>query len=189
MKRLWGLATLLIFLLCGCSAGDRGKEPENTVLAQVLGIDRMGGVYLLTAAGTNEAGKPLVQTAEGATLEEAFAAMPGAGEKWVSLTNVTQLLLGDGVEPRETLTFIINKSGMSWRANVWYAPLATALMSEQEDGGIARLTLMEQAGTPVVTVLEALAGLLQEGKANLPALVIEKGKLTVSGAVEYEVKV
>lgn len=188
MKRLWVLLAFLIFLLCGCSAGNRGKEPENTVLAQVLGIDRMGPAYLLTAAGTDEAGKPLIQTVEGTTLEEAFAAMPGAGEKWISLTNVTQLLLGDGVEPRETLTFIINKSGMSWRANVWYAPLATALMSEQEDGGVARLTLMEKTDTPTVTALEALAGLLQEGKAALPALAVGEGKLTVSGSVEYEVK-
>lgn len=187
MRRLCLLAAALLAFGClgGCSAGDRGREPENTVLVQVLGIDRMGTEYLLTVAGTDGAGAPVTQSVSAPSLQEAFDALPGAGEQWISLTNVTHFLLGDGVEPKEALTFILNESGMSWRADVWYAGLAAALMGEQEDGGIARLTVLEQAGVPAVTVLDALSDLAETGETAVPALVTRGGRLTAAGAVCY----
>lgn len=185
MKRLSLLMAFLMIALCGCSAGDRGREPENTVLAQVLGIDRMGTEYILTAAGADGGGEAVIQTVRGETLESVFAALPTAGEQWFSLTNVTQFLLGDGVDPVEALTFILNESGMSWRANVWYAGLAAALMEEQADGGTARLTVLEQSGAATVTVLEALAGLAGEGAASIPALTMRGGVLTAAGKLCY----
>lgn len=187
MKRLWALCTVLtLILLCGCSGGEKGREPENTVPVQVLGIDRMGAEYVLTAVGTDGTGTALMQSARGGTLEEVFVALPGAGERWFALTNVTHFLLGDGVEPVEVLTFILNESGMSWRGNVWYAPLAAAVMAEQKDGGMARLSVLQQTETRVVTVLETLSVLRMDGTAELPALTVRDGMLEVSGVVCYE---
>lgn len=176
----------LIIVLCGCSSGEKGREPEDTVLVEMLGIDRAGGVYVLTAAGQDGTGGTVMQTVEGETVAEVFAAMPGAGEKWVSITSVTRLLIGDGVEPGEVLTFILKESGMSWRATVWYAPLAAGLMAKTEDGGTARLTVLEEAGAETVTVLDALAELASDGATELPALGLRDGMLEIIGMLRYE---
>lgn len=187
MKRVGiPLCLLTLLFLCGCSSGEKGREPEDTVLAEILGIDRVAGKYVLTAAGRDSTGGTVMQTVEGETVAEVFEAMPGAGEEWISLTNVTRLLLGDGVEPGEVLTFILKESGMSWRATVWYAPLAAGLMAETEDGGTARLTVLEQAGTETVTVLDALAELASDGVTELPALTLRDGKPEILGMLHYE---
>lgn len=182
-------ALLLLFLLpalSGCAGGARGREPESIVLAQVLGVDRMGELWILTAAGSDGAGEPFLLQAKGESLAAAFDALPGAGDEWVSLTNVTRFLLGDGVEPREVLTFILNDSGMSWRATVWYAPIAAAVMESQEDGGAARLDVLEQGGSGMVTVLDALVELEETGETALPALTVEGGTLAAAGHLHYE---
>lgn len=176
----------LAFVLCGCSSGEKGREPEGTVLAEVLGIDRVGTVWVLTAAGRDETGGTVLQTVEDETLDGAFTAMPGSGERWISLTNVAQVLIGDGAELQEVLSFLIEKSGMSWRATVWYAPLAKALMEDTEDGGTARLKVLEQAGEETVTVLDALAELVSEGKTELPVLTVRDGKMEIVGKLGFE---
>lgn len=186
MKRLLLSVALLILMLCGCSGPEKGKEPENTVLVQVLGIDWTGVDYMLTAAGTNGQGNSRIQSVQGRTLAEVFGALPKAGGEWFSLTNVTQFLLGDGVDPVEVLTFILNESGMSWRGSVWYVPIAGAVMTEQEDGGMDRLKILQQTEPGVISALEALAGLRMEGTAKLPSLMVRDGVLEVSGAVYYE---
>ena len=187
MKRVCiPLCVLTLLFLCGCSSGEKGREPEDTVLVEVLGIDRVAGVYVLTAAGRDSAGETVMQTVEGAGVAEVFGTMPGAGEQWVSLTNVTHLLLGDGVEPGEVLTFILKESGMSWRATVWYAPLAMSLMAETEDGGTARLTVLKQAGAKTVSVLDALAELASDGVTQLPGLALRGGTLEITGMLRYE---
>ena len=81
----------LAMLLCGCTGGEHGREPENTVLAQVFGVDRMGGRCLLTAAGPNGKGETVIQSSEGESFAEAFAALPGSGKEWMSVKNVTHL--------------------------------------------------------------------------------------------------
>ena len=189
MRRLAVCTAAALLLSCtGCSAAaDRGREPENTVLVQVLGVDWMDGTYLLTAAGTNGEGETVLQTAGGDSLSAAFDALPGAGEQWISLTNVTHFLVGDGAVLQELLLYILDESGMSWRANVWYAGYAGALMEELDDGGIARLTVLEQSGQATVTVLDALAGLTETGEVALPALRVYHESLQVAGAVHYEV--
>lgn len=176
----------LLIMLCGCTSGEKGREPEDTVLAEVLGVDYAAGRYVLTAAGKDGTGGTVMQTAEGTTVAEAFAAMPGAGERWVSLTNVTHLLLGDGVEPGTVLTYILEDSGMSWRTTVWYAPLAAGLMAQTEDGGTARLTVLQQAGAETVTVLDALAELAGEGAVSLPGLTVRGGQPEITGMLRYE---
>lgn len=188
MKRVCAVlfAVSLLTLLSGCARGERGREPENTVLVEVLGIDWQDGIYTLTAAGRNGAGETVTQSVEGVSTAEIFSAMPGAGETWFSLTGVNWFLFGDGVEPGEILSFILKESGMSWRATVWYTPIAEGFIKETADGGQARLTVLEQSGTETVTVLDALAELSAEGKTKLPALTIRNGMPEFLGMLQYE---
>lgn len=189
MKKVWMPVMLAcIALLSGCAASGRGREPENTVLAQVVGIDRMGDVWLVSAAGKDGAGETVLQTAQGDTLADAFDGVSGAGEIWISVTGVNGFLLGDGVEPEEALLYIIDDSGMSWRASVWYAPIAAALMEGQAGGGVDRLTVLEQAGAERVSVLDALVDLKENGTTAIPALIVRDGKLETSGNIYYERK-
>ena len=178
-------ALTLLILMSGCSSGERGREPEDTVLAEVLGIDRVGVTWVLTTAGKAGTGETVLQTVEGETLTDVFAAIPSAGEKWVLLTGVAQILIGDGVEPREVLTFILKDSGISWRATVWYAPLAKGLMEEVE-GGAARLNVLEESGEKTVTVLDSLEELTSEGETELPVLTVRNGQIEIAGVIGYE---
>ena len=186
MKKVWIPVVLVcVVLLSGCAAAERGREPENTVLAQVVGIDRMGDVWLVSAAGKDGSGETVFQTAQGTTLAAAFDGVSGAGEIWLSVTGVSSFLLGDGVEPEETLLYIVDDSGMSWRASVWCAPIAAALMEGQEGGGADRLTVLEQAGTERISVVDALVDLKECGTTAIPALIVRDGKLETSGKIYY----
>ena len=187
MRPIKLLAALLCLLpLCGCAGGDRGREPENTVLAQVVGVDRMGESWIVSAAGKDNTGQTVLQKVEGKTLDDAFTALSGAGEVWMSVAGVSDFLLGDGAELREALLFVLDDSGMSWRANVWYVPIAAAVMEGQEAGGGDRLTVLKESGTATVSVLDALVGLEEEGRTSLPALTVKEGKLTPGGTIYYE---
>ena len=185
MRRVITVAMACALLLCGCTSG-RGREPENTVLAQVLGVDKWDGHYTLTVAGTDGAGDPVVWWVEEDSLEDAFEDLTEVGDRWLSLTGVTHLVLGDGTDPREVLTFIIEESGMSWRATVWYAPIAGVTMRALEDGGIARLEVLEQSGVETVSVLDVLVELEDEGAVEVSALSVIDGELEHVGSVWYE---
>lgn len=187
MRKTVLVSMVLAAALCGCTGGKHGREPEDTVLAQVFGVDRMDGVCILTAAGPNGKGETVIQTAEGRNLAEAFAAMPGSGEEWISVKNVTHILLGDGVDPEETLSFILDDGGMSWRSRVWYVPIAEAIIKEEEDGGGGRLTVLEQTREKTTSVLDVLAGLKEKGETSVPALTRMKGQLEISGVLTYTV--
>lgn len=185
MKRVIVRTVICAAVLCGCTS-VYGREPENTVLAQVLGVDRQDGVYTLTAAGTDGAGKPVIQRVKEDSLEDAFEELAEEGEDWLSLTGVTRVLLGDGVDPREVLTFIIDESNMTWQATVWYTPIAGVTMGELEDGGVARLEVLEETGMETVTVLDVLVELEDGNAVEVPALMVMDGKLETVGTVWYE---
>ena len=179
------LVLICLLTLCGCAGNDRGREPENTVLAQVVGVDRMDGVWLLTAAGKDGSGESVCRTVAGKNLAEVFEALPGSGETWISLSGVSDVLVGDGVELREVLLFILEDGRMSWRANVWCVPIAAAVMEEHTSGGGDRLAVLKEAGTATATVLETLERLEDEGEAKLPALTEREGVLAVGGTLYY----
>lgn len=181
---------LLLFLFCvlplsGCAGGSRGREPENTVMAQVVGVDRVGGTWFLTAEGKAAGGERVLQKARGSSLAEAFDGLSGGGDRWLSVTGVSDFLLGDGVEPREVLLFVLDNSGMSWRADVWHVPIAAAVMEECESIG-DRLTVLKEGGTETVSVLDALVGLEEEGRTSLPALTARDGNMMGVGTIWYE---
>lgn len=182
-----GLLVFLLFLaLCGCR-GSGGREPADTAPARILGIDKLGSTWRLTAVAADGAGKPVFQQVEGDFPEEIFADMPAAGDVWISLHNVTAVLLGDGVPPADILPFLFNHSGMSWQAVLWSAPGAGELLGAREDGGVARLELLQKEGADrPPTVLAALAALEGGREVALPVLGEREGCLVVLGWVFYE---
>lgn len=180
----------LISCLSGCSlAGAYGRELEETVLVQVLGVDVMDGRVTLTAAGTKGEDETALETASGATLEEAFRALPTAGEEYLSLTNVTRILLGDGADVRAVLDYVLEDPDMSWTATVWAADgFAGKMMEEMEDGGIGRLDVLEQSGAMQPSVKSVLAELSSDGETALPVLALRGGTLETVGKLHIEVR-
>ena len=97
MKRM--LLCLLAFLpLTGCEALPFARELEATMLVQVLGVDWTDAGVTLTAVSDpgkgGEDGEAELLSGTGRDLAEAEAALKGAGEEYVALTHVTQLVLG-----------------------------------------------------------------------------------------------
>lgn len=176
--------------LSGCSsAGAYGRELEDTVLVQVLGVDALDGTVTLTAAGSGGEEGTVLGHASGATLEEAFRALPTAGDKYFSLTSVARLIVGDGVDWMELLDYVLMDPDMSWTAAVWAANgFAGKLMEAAEDGGLKRLDLLEKNGLEPATVKSALAELLSGGSTALPVLTVENGLPEPVGVLYVEVK-
>lgn len=182
-----GVCAAVLAGLCGCSsAGAYGRELEETVLVQVIGVDGGEDGVVLTAAGTDGEGECVMVETAGDGLAEAFAALPAAGEKYCSLTNVTRILVGDGVELWAVLDYVLNDRDMSYNATVWaVSGFAGAVMEETEDGGMARFSVLDQSGAEEVTVKAALAALLDSGETALPALAVRDGVLEVVGTVYH----
>lgn len=174
--------------LCGCtSAGASGREPEDTVLAQVIGVDVDGQGVTVTAAGT-DGEETALAAASGATLEEAFSALPSAGDKRFSLTNVTHVLVGDGVDVMALLDYVLDDPDMSYMAKTWAAGFAGGLMGHLREDGLGRFQILEESGAETVTVKNALAGLLGEGTTAMPALSRGEAGVEVVGKLYFEVR-
>lgn len=186
MRKMMCLCGILL-LLSGCtSAQAAGREPEDTVLAQVIGVDVDGRGIVVTAAG-QDGEETAVVSASGETLEEAFAALPTAGEKYVSLTNVSHILLGDGIDTLALLRYVVEDPDMSYMARVWAGSFAGGLMEDLREAGLERFRTLEQSGVETVTVKTALAELISEQKTEIPALSVPDGELEVVGKLYFEV--
>lgn len=181
-------AAALLLALCGCAqAGAAGREPEDTVLAQVVGVDVDGRGVVVTAAGQAGEETALV-TASGDTLEAAFGALPAAGDKYFSLTNVTHVLVGDGVDVIDLLQYVLNDPDMSYMAKVWAAGYAGGAMEELKETGLGRFRILDQAGAETVTVKTALAELLEEKGTAFPVLSMGGNGPEVVGKLHFEVR-
>lgn len=182
------LAAVCLLALAGCtSAGAAGREPEDTVLVQVVGVDVDGRGVVVTAAG-RDGEETAVVSASGSSLEEAFAALPTAGDRYLSLTNVTQVLVGDGVDAAAVLRYVLEDPDMSYMARAWAAGYAGGLMEELKEQGLERFQLLEEGGAETVTVKTALAELLEGKEAVLPSLAMGQAGLEVAGKLYFEVR-
>lgn len=189
MKRT--LICLLAFLpLAGCEALPFARELEDTMLVQVLGVDWTDDGVTLTAAsdpgeGSGDA-RAAVLSASGRNLEEAKAALKGAGEEYVSLTHVTQLVLGADTDLPAVLEAALEEPALGQSATVWLAANGTAQkLLEGAGGGAKRLSSIElNAGAPSVTVLQSLMRLEEDGWVELPALNLKEKTLVLAGTVQ-----
>lgn len=182
------LICLLAFLpLAGCEALPFARELEATMLVQVLGVDWTDDGVTLTAAsdpgeGSGDA-KASVLSGSGRDLEEAKAALKGAGEEYVSLTHVTQLVLGTDSDLPAVLEAALEEPALGQSATVWLAADGTAReLLEGAGGGAKRLSSIElNAGAPSVTVLRSLMRLEEDGRVELPVLSLEGETLALAG--------
>ena len=181
----WGLVCLLsCLLLSGCQAVPFARELESTMLVQVLGVDWTENQVVLTAASDPGAGGgTAVLSASGRTLQEAKEALKGAGEEYVSLTHVAQIVLGADSDHRAVLEAILGDPVLGQGATVWLAGHDTANdLLELVNGGAKRLSSVElNSGVEAVTVLQSLMRLEETGWAELPVLVVEKNVLVWTG--------
>lgn len=180
------LAAACLLMLAGCSSANAaGREPEDTVLVQVIGVDVDGSGVVVTAAGRDGEDTAVVSSS-GGSLEEAFAALPTAGDRYLSLTNVTHVLVGDGVDLAGLLRYVLEDPDMSYMAKVWTAGYAGGVMEELKEQGLERFKLLEEAQT--VTVKTALAELLEGKETVIPSLSVGRAGPEVVGRLYFEVR-
>lgn len=178
MKRIL-LCLLTILSLTGCEALPFARELEATMLVQVLGVDWTKDGVTLTAASDPATGsgdaKAAVLSAWGSDLERAKAALIGAGEEYVALTHVTQLVLGADSDLNVVLNAVLEEPALGQGSTVWLAADTTAKqLLEGAGGGAKRLSSIElNSGVKPVTVLESLMRLEEDGCVTLPALRLE----------------
>ena len=177
----------LLLALSGCQALPFARELEATMLVQVLGVDWSEDSVTLTAASDPQDGSgdanASVLAAAGETLEQAIAAWIGAGEEYVSLTHVAQLVIGAGTDLRTVLEAALAEPALGQGATVWVSTGATAQeLLEAVDGGAKRLSSVQlNAGVEPVTVLQALMRLEEDGQVIVPSLTVTEETLEPSG--------
>lgn len=186
MKRM--LLCLLAFLpLTGCEALPFARELEETMLVQVLGVDWTDAGVTLTAVsdpgeGSGDGGAEVLSGA-GRGLAEAEAALKGAGEEYVALTHVSQLVLGANSKLSTVLEAALEEPALGQGATVWLAADGTAKeLLEGAGGGAKRLSSIElNSGVTPVSVLEGLMRLEEKGLVELPVLGLEGETLVPVG--------
>lgn len=184
MKRV--LSVLMIVLLTGCGTKPYARELEATMLVQVLGVDWTGNAVELTAASDPGAGSgeaAAVLSAWGKDFEEAKANLQAAGEEYVSLTHVTQIVLGEETDLAAVLETALREPALSQSATVWLTEYGSAKeLLKRVDGGAKRLASIElNSGVESVTVLQSRMRLEERRQVELPVLNVEENVLTWVG--------
>lgn len=188
MKRVLA-CFVMASLLSGCGAQPFARELEATMLVQVLGVDWTAKEVELTAAcdpGTGSGGsKTSVLAAKGTDFERAKEALKGAGEEYVSLTHVAQIVLGAETVLPVVLEAALKEPALSQSATVWFSESGTAKeLLTSVDGGAKRVAAIElNSGVEPITVLQSLMRLKEQGWVEVPVLCIEEGVLTLGGTV------
>ena len=183
MKRVL-LCLLACLMLTGCEALPFARELESTMLVQVLGVDWTQDCVILTAASDPGAGDgTAVLSAWGWDLQEAKEKLMGAGEESVSLTHVTQIVLGADSDHRKVLEAALDEPALGQGATVWLTAEGTARnMMMSVNGGAKRLSSIElNSGVRPVTVLQSLMRLEEQGSVRLPVLEVKSGTLAWKG--------
>ena len=183
MKRVL-LCLLVCLVLTGCEALPFARELESTMLVQVLGVDWTQDGVVLTAACDQAVGAGVaVLSASGRNLQEAKEALVGAGEVYVSLTHVTQIVLGAESDHQTVLEAALEEPALGQGATVWLAAEGTAnKMMVSVNGGAKRLSSIElNSGVRPVTVLQSLMRLEETGSVRLPVLEVKGNVLVWKG--------
>lgn len=183
MKRVL-FCLLSCLVLTGCEALPFARELESTMLVQVLGVDwTENGVVLTAASDPGAGGGTAVLSASGQNLQEAKEALKGAGEEYVSLTHVSQIVLGADSEHRAVLETALEEPALGQGATVWLAADGSAKdLLEAVDGGAKRLSSIElNSGVKPVTVLRSMMQLEERGWVELPVLKLNENILEWCG--------
>lgn len=179
MRRVvWGTAALL---LCAGFLGllPKGREPEELTLLTQVAVDRAGNQVMVTAlagARATEDEEPEILEGEGASLDEAFAALADSPLRQPYLGQVETLLVGPGEELEELLPFVLNHRALKTDITLYIivggsAGDALEAWAEETKGA----SPPQDPGA--VTVGEALADLTQGRPVDVPALTLDKDRL------------
>jgi hypothetical protein len=188
MKRV-ALCVAACMLLSGCNGLPQAREPEDTVLMRILGVDYTSdGVTLTAASAAQDLGEkgekePTVVSVTADTPEEAMVALEGAGKGYVSLVYVTQIILGCDTPAEAVLSRAMEEKRMGQTATVWVTATGTAKeLIEKTKGGAERLASIEQnTDVKSLTVVEASAQLNETKEIQLPILTVEQDNLAAKG--------
>lgn len=168
MKRWLVLCACALVLLAGWRPVP--KEPEGLALVRVLGADGAGPVLLTAVCGGEDQEEPGRGRCAGADLDTALAGLPWSGEKELSLTSVSYIVVGRDVDLRELLLFVLRNRELGASATVWLAEEgAWALLDGCADPA-SGLDLLTRQGQQAPTVAEALARLEGGEPLSLPLL-------------------
>lgn len=178
MRGILLILPLLLFS-CGCEALPYPRELESTMLVRVLGVDQTQEEVRLTAADMGEGS--VVLMAEGRSFEEACQNLKQAGEEYVALTHVTQILVGEESDLQAVLEAALAQKEVGQSATVWWAEGGAGELMKSVGGGARRLTSIElnTERLNTATVLEALAELEEGGAVPLPKIGRRNGVLEV----------
>ena len=122
-------------------------------------------------------------SASGQNLQEAKEALKGAGEEYVSLTHVSQIVLSADSEYRAVLEAVLEEPALGQGATVWLVADGSAKdLLEAVNGGAKRLSSIElNSGVKPVTVLQSVMQLEECGWVELPTLALDNNILVWSG--------
>lgn len=188
MKKLTtaALCVLLCAVLAGCETLPYPRELEDTMLVRVLGVDWTAEEVALTAASIPQEGEEVEEllAVRAPRAEESHQKLKEAGEEYVALTHVTQIIVGEGSGLRAILEGALEGREVGQTATVWLCREGTAQeLMEAVGGGARRLTSIElnTKGLDAMTVLDALAELERTHQVALPALAVEEERLECVG--------
>ena len=183
--RKWLLAGIaLAVLLAGWHPAL--KEPEGLALVRVLGVDGPGPVTLTAVCGGEDReGDGRRGQCTGADFEQALEALPWSGEKELSVTSVTWLIVGRDAELERVLLAALRDEELGANATVWLAESGAADLLEGCGDPASALELLERQGLEGPTAVEALAALYRGDGLRLPLLAAGEDGLTLSDWVEW----
>ena len=162
------------------------KEPEGLALVRVLGVDGPGPITLTAVCGgEDQEGNQSRGQCAGADFEEALSALPWSGREELSLTSVTDLIVGREVELEGVLLTALRNEQLGASAAVWLGSDGAAVLLGSCEDPASALELLERQGYKGPTVVEALAALYRGDGLRLPLLTVGEDGLALTGWVEW----
>lgn len=171
MKRWLALAGAAVLL-----AGWRpiAQEPEGLALVRTLGVDGPGPVLLTAVCGGEDQEEPGRGRCAGADFGQALADLPWSGEEELSLTSVSYIVVGRGVELEEVLLAVLQNKELGASATVWLAEESAAAVLDGCADPASALDLLTRQGVEAPTAVEALAALRLGEPLVLPLVAGER---------------
>lgn len=174
--RKWLLLALGLAIL---AAGWRPapREPDGLALVRVLGVDGPGPLALTAVCGGEDQEEPGRGQCAGADFDSALKGLPWSGEKELSLTSVSYIIVGRDVELEKVLLAVLREEELGAAATVWLAEEGAATLLAGCQDPASGLDLLTRQGAGAPTVVEALAKLEAGEVLSLPLLAGDRPSL------------
>ncbi len=168
MRKLLLLCAALAVLLVGWRPAP--KEPEGLALVRVLGVDGRGPVTATAVCGGTDQEDPSRGQCAAGDFTGTLERLPWSGEEELSLTSVSDLIVGRDVALEDVLLTALRNEKLGASAAVWLAEEGAASLLAQCRDPASALELIRRRGVEAPTVVEALAALYGGEGLCLPLL-------------------